>query len=273
MASVKPKFDAREWYLKLKEDSRFSPQKKNVDGKIVFVVNSGFVANYSALETNIQKRQVRAFLSKNFKNPGYKYPEFSRMNDSQLKVFMEAQEAYYGRTIVKETTAKRKLKALPDVPENNISRRSRGMAMEADVLDDDCKAYKILNGLLEGMFDELNTSHKLSIDVSITREQQKLIRGIKSCMDLKPERGFYEPILVFIKEKLPGVELSAPFLKLLRSSPPELTLKKVKSFVGSLQRGTKVLFKLKAGHKGGSMRVKTKKINKKKVFSKKNKKH
>ncbi len=54
------------------------------------------------------------------------------------------------------------------------------MAMNA--VDDDCRSYRVLNGLLEGMFSELNTSHKLSIDVSITREQQKIIRTIKSCI-------------------------------------------------------------------------------------------
>lgn len=251
-------FDAREWYMKLLADSRFTPKKKTVDGKMCYVINAGFVANYAGLETDMQRRQVRAFLLKGFKSPACKHPEFSRMNDAQLKAFMEAQEAYSGRTVVKETTAKKKLKALPSVPENSISKRATGMAMNA--VDDDCQAYRVLNGLLEGMFSELNTSHKLSIDVSITREQQKLIRTIKSCMAVKPEPGLYEPILVFIKEKLPRVELSKPFLKLLQSSPPELTLKRVKSFTGSLQRGTKVLYKLKSvsGHKGGSMR-KTKK--------------
>lgn len=251
------KFDAKEWFLKLSTENRFTPKRKRVQEQMCYVVNSGFVAHYASLETDMQRRQVRAFLLKSFKSPACKHPEFSRMNDTQLKAFMEAQEAYSGRTTVKESTAKRKLKTLPSVPENSISKRATDMAMNS--VDDDCQAYRILNGLLEGMFAELNTSHKLSIDVSLIREQQKLIRTIKSCMAMKPEPGLYEPILVFIKEKLPRVELSKPFLKLLQSSPPELTLKKVKSFTGSLQRGTKVLYKLKP-FKGGMITRKRLKI-------------
>ena len=67
-----------------------------------FIVNSGFVAHYATLENDMQRRQVRAFLLKSFKSPACKHPEFSRMNDAQLKAFMEAQEAYAGRTTVKK---------------------------------------------------------------------------------------------------------------------------------------------------------------------------
>ena len=267
MASSKSKFDPREWYIKLIAENRFTPKKKNVEGKMCYVINSGFVAHYAGLETDMQKRQVRAFLLKSFKRPECKYPEFSRMNDAQLKAFMEAQEAYSGRAVVKETTAKKKLKALPSVPENNISKRAKGMAM--NTVDEVCHAYKILNGLIEGMFTELSTKHGKKIDISLIKEQQKLIRNIKSCMDLTPDPGFYEPILALIKEKLPSVELSNPFLKLLQSSPPELTLKKVKSFTGSLQRGTKVLFKLKSTR--GGMRTRKRAQIKRRSTLKKNK--
>ncbi len=38
-------FDATEWYMKLLADSRFTPKKKTVDGKMCYVINAGFVAH------------------------------------------------------------------------------------------------------------------------------------------------------------------------------------------------------------------------------------
>ena len=258
-------FDAREWFMKLRAENRFAPKKKTVEGKSCYVVNTGFVSHYGGLSNEAKKRQVRAFLLKSFKSPACKHPEFSKMTDAQLKAFMEAQEAYAGRQKVKEATGKRKVKDLPPIPESSGSFSSL-----EEKPDDTCKAYGILNSLLDGMFEELEKVHKLRVDTSITREQQKLMKAIKSCVALKPEPGLYEPMIVFIGENLPQIELSGPFLKHLRSFPPDL--KKVRSFVGSIQRETKVLYKLKAKRGGGSMR-KTKKLNKQKILSKKNKKH
>lgn len=244
-------FDAREWFMKLRTENRFAPKKKTVEGKLCYVVNTGFVSHYGGLDTEAKKRQVRAFLLKSFKNPACKHPEFSKMTDAQLKAFMEAQEVYAGRQKVKVATAERKLKALPAVPKS-----SGAFASLEEKPDDTCKAYGILNSLLDGMFEELEKKHKIRIDTSITKEQQKLMKAIKSCVALKPEPGLYEPMIVFIGENLPQIELSGPFLKHLRSFPPDL--KKVRSFVGSIQRETKVLYKLKA--KRGGARVKTRKV-------------
>ena len=62
------KFDAKEWFLKLSTENRFTPKKKKVNEKMCYVVNSGFVAHYASLETDMQRRQVRAFLLKSFKS-------------------------------------------------------------------------------------------------------------------------------------------------------------------------------------------------------------
>ena len=225
------KFDAKEWFLKLSTENRFTPKKKKVDEKMCYVVNSGFVANYATLETDMQRRQVRAFLLKSFKSPACKHPEFSRMNDAQLKAFMEAQEAYAGRTTVKESTGKRRLKALPEPVKPTLP------GLKVEPTSEVCQAYKILNGLLDGIINEAMKSKK--VPVSIHREYERLVSIVKKCASETPEAGLYEPLLAFFAEHLPGIKLSGPFLKHLRSYPPDL--KKVKSFVGSVQRGTKVL--------------------------------
>lgn len=225
------KFDAKEWFLKLSTENRFIPKKKKVNEKMCYVVNSGFVANYATLENDMHRRQVRAFLLKSFKSPACKHREFSRMNDAQLKEFMEAQEAYVGRTTVKESTGKRRLKALPEPVKPILP------GLNVEPTSEVCQAYKILNGLLDGIINEAMKSQK--IPVSIHREYMRLVSVVKKCAIETPEAGLYEPLLAFFAEHLPVIKLSGPFLKHLRSYPPDL--KKVKSFVGSVQRGTKVL--------------------------------
>ena len=68
---------------------------------------------------------------------------------------MEAQEAYAGRTTVKESTGKRRLKALPEPVKPTLP----GLKVEQTY--EVCQAYKILNGLLDGIINEAMKSQKV----------------------------------------------------------------------------------------------------------------
>ena len=72
------------------------------------------------------------------------------------------------------------------------------------------------------------------VPTSIHREYERLVSIVKKCAMKHLKQDFTNPYLAFFTEHLPGIKLSGPFLKHLRSYPPDL--KKVKSFVGSVQR-------------------------------------
>ena len=111
-------FDVDKWFSKLKDDNRFSLTRRTKDGKTVFYVAKGFVLNYGLLANESEKRAVRsrlmvAFKGKPFQDK-YRGYGFEKFTDKTLKDFLDSQETYRGRTVVKKsTTAKKHIEALP----------------------------------------------------------------------------------------------------------------------------------------------------------------
>jgi hypothetical protein len=237
-------FDVDKWFSKLKDDNRFSLTRRTKDGKTVFYVAKGFVLNYGLLANESEKRTVRsrlmvAFKGKPFQDK-YRGYGFERFTDKTLKEFLDSQETYRGRTVVKKsTTAKKHIEALPPAPKTK-----EGMEAFAEKYDEICQAYKILNNMIDSVLNDANLKHGMKLDKSLLIEYGKLTSRIKSCVDVKPDADFYETMITLMATHLPKIELTNPFLKHLRTFPADLT--KVQSFERSLGRGTKFTYKLKA---------------------------
>ena len=259
-------FDVDKWFSKLKDDNRFSLTRRTKDGKTVFYVARGFILNYGLLATESEKRAVRsrlmvAFKGKPFQDK-YKGYGFERFTDKTLKEFLDAQESYRGRTVVKKpSTAKKHIEALPPTPKTKA-----GVGAFAEKYDEICQAYKILNNMIDSVLNDATNKHGMKLDKSLLIEYGKLTSKIKSCVDVKPDADFYETMISLMATHLPKIELTNPFLKHLSTFPADLS--KVQSFERSLARGTKFTYKLKASGaaaKGGMRRInKTMKKNRKK---------
>ena len=238
-------FEASEWYMALSGENRFTPKKKKIDGKNVFVVNTGFVVQYSSLR-DFQKREVRRFLISNFKKEPFisKFPDFSKMNDKNLREFMDDQEKYLGREVYKESTAKKHLKKLPKPPQP--------VKEEQEPI---CLAYKIINGLIMDLLEKIDEDG-IKVDTSLLQEHRRLTTRITSCKSQKPDEGFYDNFVSLLKSKHPTVELQKTFTSLLVGHPPDL--KAVDGYIKSLQKKTRVLYRIKATKKkkGGGKRTK-----------------
>lgn len=238
-------FEASEWYMALSGENRFTPKKKKIDGKNVFVVNTGFVVQYSSLR-DFQKREVRRFLISNFKKEPFisKFPDFSKMNDKNLREFMNDQERYLGREVYKESTAKKHLKKLPKPPE-----------AKKEEIDPICLAYKIINGLILDLLERIG-GEGVKVDTELLLEHRRLTTRITSCKTMKPDAGFYDTFISLLKSKHPTVELQKTFNDLLITHPADL--KAVEGYIKSLQKKTRVLFRIKGTKKkhGGGKRTK-----------------
>tara|TARA_Y100000389_G_scaffold2265_1_gene2276 strand:+ start:1171 stop:1899 length:729 start_codon:yes stop_codon:yes gene_type:complete len=235
-------FEASEWYMTLSGENRFTPKKKKIAGKNVFVVNTGFVVQYSSLR-DFQKREVRRFLISNFKKEPFisKFPDFSKMNDKNLREFMDDQERYLGREVYKESTAKKHLKKLPQPPKE-----------EQDPI---CLAYKIINGLIMDLLERIEREG-LKVDTELLLEHRRLTTRITSCKSQKPDEGFYDNFVSLLKSKHPTIELQKTFNRLLTAYPPDL--KAVEGYIKSLQKSTRFLYRIKVTKKkkGGGKRTK-----------------
>jgi hypothetical protein len=237
-------FEASEWYMALSGENRFTPKKKKVDGKNVFVINTGFVVQYSSLR-EFQKREVRRFLISNFKKEPFisKFPDFSKMNDKNLREFMDNQERYLGREVYKESTAKKHLKKLPKPPQPPKE--------EEDPI---CLSYKIMNGLILDFLERIGNDG-IKVDTELLLEHRRLTTRITSCKTMKPDDGFYDTFISLLKSKHPTVELQKTFSDILISHPADL--KAVEGYIKSLQKKTRVLYRIKATKKkGGGKRTK-----------------
>ena len=114
----------------------------------------GFILNYGLLSTESEKRAVRsrlmvAFKGKPFQDK-YKGYGFERFTDKTLKEFLDAQESYRGRTVVKKpSTTKKHIEALPPTPKTKA-----GVGAFAEKYDEICQAYKILNNMIDSVLND-----------------------------------------------------------------------------------------------------------------------